>query len=453
MNIDKKMALISVVGSGHVGLVWACCMADKGHEVIVSERDLEKLKRLNQGALPFYEPGLAQLMSDALTKAKLTFTSRTSEAITKSEISFVAVGTPSDHVGRIDLSQIKSASIEIAKALGKAEFYHVVVVRSSVTPGTTVNLIKPTLERISGKRVGRNFGLAVQPEFLREGSAIHDVLHPDRVVIGACDTKAMNKLRKFYHAFHESKVPILEVSPTAAEMIKLASNAFLATRISFINEIANICQQLQDVDIVDVAKGMGLDKRIGLTYLNAGLGFGGSCLPKDLRLLITESNRLGYFPPLLKSTLRVNELQPLQTVRIAKQELGTLAGKKITILGSSFKPNTDDIRESPSLKLIELLLRSGAKITIYDPVSLEKANRILGKKVVYASSVRSGLRDADCCILATEWPEFKGLRPKEFASLMRTPLLIDARRIYSPDKYMRYLRYRAPGLSERTQNC
>ena len=354
--------------------------------------------------------------------------------------------------GSIDLTFIKETSIKIGKALQKKTGYHLVVVRSTVVPGTTENVVKPAIEKQSRKVAGHDFGLAMQPEFLRQGSAIYDTLNPDRIIIGEYDQRSGEHLVDLYKEFYQAKLPpTLRMNLASAEMIKYASNAFLATKISFMNEIANICEKVPGVDVVKVAEGMGLDQRIGKRFLHAGAGFGGSCFPKDLNAIVAFAKEQHYKPNILEAVLKVNRDQAIHVVEMAKKQLRTLKGKKIAILGLSFKPGTDDLREAPSMKIIRQLLKEEAKVVAYDPVAMKNTKKILGEKIGYATSTRSCLEGADAVILVTEWPEFRELTPTELKQHMRRPILIDARRIYDPATYGSTLKYSAIGLGTKSR--
>ena len=286
----------------------------------------------------------------------------------------------------------------------------------------------------------------MNPEFLREGSAVHDAQHPDRIVIGEHDKKSGDTLQNLYQKLHEEPIPTIRTNLPTAELIKYANNAFLATKISYINTIANICEKIPGADITTVAHGIGLDQRINPRFLNAGLGYGGSCFPKDVKAIIAFSNKLGYTPTLLEATHEVNEKQANHTVEKAKNNLKELKGKTIAVLGLAFKPDTDDMREARSIPIINQLLHEGATVTAYDPVAISTAKSIFGDKINYASSAINCLKDADCCIIVTEWNEFKQLKPEDFKQHMKQPILIDGRRIYNPTEYTKKLEFAATGL-------
>jgi len=438
---------ISIVGTGYVGLSTAVAFAKKGYHVIASTHNPKKVAMINGGVAPFYEPELREVLKEVVGKKALKCTLNTEEAILNSDVSFITVGTPSKPDGSIDLQYIKNSAYEIGEALRKKEIYHLIVVKSTVLPGTTEKIVKPIIERLSGKSCGSEFGLCMNPEFLREGSALHDTLHPDRVVIGEYDKKSGDVLESLYRDFYGEKIPpIIRTNLATAELIKYASNAFLATKISFINFIANLCQKIPGADVKTVAEGMGLDKRIGPLFLNAGLGYGGSCFPKDVKALIHYSKSLGCDPSLLEAVEKINELQPYKAIELCKNFLGALKGKKIAILGLAFKPNTDDMREARSIPIINQLLKEGAKITAYDPVAIENAKSIFKNKIAYASSAIECIKGADCCILVTEWEEFKKLKPQDFIENMKQPVLIDGRRIYNPEEFSEKLKFAAIGL-------
>lgn len=443
-----KSFKISIIGTGYVGLATAVGFASKGYSVIASTHDKEKANLINQGTPPFFEPGLQKPLNDAVKKGYLSCVSDRREAIMKTNVTFVSVGTPSRPDGSIDLQFIKQSAKEIGLALKEKKGYHLVVVKSTVTPGTTENIVKPEIEKGSEKRCGRNFGLCMNPEFLRQGNALHDTLHPDRVVIGEYDKKSGDVLEELYRGFYGAKhqPPMMRTDLANAELIKYVNNAFLAAKISFINSVASICEKIEGTDIITVRKGIGLDKRIGSLFLNAGLGYGGSCFPKDVKALIAFSKAFGYESAFLDSIEDVNALQPYKAVELAKSLLKDLRGKKIAILGLAFKPNTDDMREAVSLKIINALLKEGAHVTAYDPVASSSAKKILDNSVQYAESTAECLKGADCCVLVTEWNEFKNLSPEVFIENMRQPCVVDGRRMFDAEKFSEKLKFRAIGL-------
>jgi UDPglucose 6-dehydrogenase len=325
---------ISIVGTGYVGLCTAAGFASKGYEVITSTHNPEKVDKINRGIPPFFESHLEELLKEAVSEGHLRCVLGRTEAIQNTEMTFVAVGTPSQPDGRINLQHIQDSAREIGEALAEKNAYHLVVIKSTVVPGTTQNVVKPILEKESNKSCGKNFGLCMSPEFLREGSAVYDTLHPDRVVIGEHDKTSGDVLETLSREFYSEELPpILRTNLPTAELIKYANNAFLATKISFINQIANICEKTSGTDVNTVANAIGLDKRIGPLFLKAGLGYGGSCFPKDVKALIAFSSSLGYDPVIIRAVENVNRNQPYKAVELAKKALGDLKGKRIAVLG------------------------------------------------------------------------------------------------------------------------
>jgi UDPglucose 6-dehydrogenase len=392
---------LSVIGTGYVGLVTGACFAKLGHHVTCVDIDQEKIRKINNGISPIFEEGLDDLL---LTyKDKIAATADYSSALQKSDITFLCVGTPSLKNGNIDLTFIKESTKQIAAVLKNKNSYHLVVVKSTVLPGTTQGVVLPLLEQFSGKKIGSDIGLTMNPEFLKEGVAIKDFLEPDRIVIGSYDEKSKTMLRELYQNF---SCPIIETSLSAAEMIKYASNAFLATKISFINEIGNICKKLS-IDTYDVATGMGLDKRIGRPFLDSGIGWGGSCFPKDVDALIAWAKEIKEHIRIIESTKAVNTDQPLRLVEILKKYIPKLKGKTIGVLGLAFKPNTDDIRDSRAIPIIKELLRNGAHIKAYDPQAMHNF-KTLYPTIDYCSTA-SEVLSADAILITTKWKEFTTL--------------------------------------------
>jgi UDPglucose 6-dehydrogenase len=441
------MHMLSFVGLGPVGLCTAVCFATRGYIVIASEIDEEKAIQIKKGKPPFYEQNLEGMLQKSLKSGKLEIVTNNEEAILGSEITFVTVGTPSKADGSINLEHVINASEQIGKALRKKET-HCVIVRSTVTPGTTLNVVKPILEKNGNKKCGGDFLLCFNPEFLVEGNAIRDTLNPDYIVIGGYNRESTETVEGLYKEFHKEDLPpIIKTNIPTAELVKYANNAFLATKISLINTIANICEKTPGADVTRIADAIGKDHRINPHFLNAGLGWGGSCFPKDLQAFIAYSKKLGYNPTLIQTAYKTNEDQVKFTTQKVKRELATLKGKRIAILGLAFKPNTDDLREARSIRIIDELLKQGAKITAYDPVAISNAEKILKEKITYASSAIECLKDAECAIIVTEWEEFKKLKPEDFIQNMRKPILIDGRRLYNPEEFKK-LRYIAIGLGK-----
>ena len=445
-----KKPKISVLGIGYVGLCTAVGFASKGYDVIASTHDAEKAAKINKGIPPFHEPNLQKLLKETIQNSHLKcLINQTEEAVLETDLTFNAVGTPSRPDGSIDLQFIETSSRDIGKALNQKSTYHVVVIKSTVVPGTTQDLVKPILEKESKKKCGSDFGLCMNPEFLRQGSAFEDTLHTDRIVIGEYDKKSGDTLENLYKDFYgEDTPPTIRTTLSTAELIKYASNSLLATKISFINMIANICEKIPGADVKVVATAMGLDKRIGPLFLDAGLGYGGSCFPKDVKALIACSKAFGYHPELLESVENVNKTQPLKAIQFCKEQLGNLKGKNIAILGLAFKPDTDDMREARVIPIINQLLKEGANVTAYDPVAIPIAKTIFNNKIQYATSALGCIKNADCCIIVTEWPEFKKLSPEDFMKNMKQPILIDGRRIYNPETYSEKLKFTAIGIGK-----
>lgn len=390
---------IAIIGSGYVGLITGIGFAELGHEIIFIDIDERKVSMINSGKPPIFEKGLEELME----KNKMKFQATTDyNTVSESEVIFICVGTPPAEDGSMDLSFVKDASKMIGKNLGDA--YPVVVVKSTVLPGTTEDFVKPIIERESNKKAFEDFGLAMNPEFLREGNAVEDFFNPDRIVIGVKDERTKSILEELYKPF---KCPKLITDIKTAEMIKYASNAFLATKISFANEIGNICKKL-GIDIYEVFEGVGLDHRINPAFFRAGIGFGGSCFPKDVRALIKKAEELGEDPKILKAVIEVNEKQPLKIIELLKKHIPDLRGKTIGVLGLAFKPDTDDVRESRAIPVIRALLEEEAKIVAYDPKAMENFRRLF-PQIEYASSAEDVIAESDAMLIVTEWKEFEEL--------------------------------------------
>ena len=400
---------ISIIGSGYVGLVTGVCFADLGNHVNFVDIDETKVDAIKIGRAPIYEPGLESLLSKNLSR--ITATTSYADAISNTDITFICVGTPSNPDGSINLSYIHSASTALGTAINKKNSRHIVIVKSTVLPGTTEQVIKPSLQESS-----TNFGLGVNPEFLREGSAISDFFSPDRIILGCEDPATRAVLESLYSSF---TCPKLVCNLKTAEMIKYVSNGFLATKISFANEIGNYCKKL-GIDSEQVFQGVGMDARINPAFFRSGLGFGGSCFPKDVRALIGGAREAGVPVPLLEAVIGVNEKQPSMAISLLKKHVPDLKGSRIGILGLSFKPETDDIRESRAIPLIAALLSEGASVVAYDPVAKEAMCQIF-PNIEYVKSPADVLA-ADAIIIATEWEEFEYL---DYSG----KIVIDGRRI------------------------
>ena len=392
---------ITIIGAGYVGLVTGACFAKLGNKVTCVDINREKIQKINDGIPPIFEHGLEELLTTY--RKNITATTDYHEAIMNSDITFICVGTPTLKNGNIDLSFVKDATISISKVLKGKKQWHLVVVKSTVLPGTTQNIVLPILEKQSGKKVGVDIGLCMNPEFLKEGVAIKDFLESDRIIIGYHDEKSLKALKELYKNFN---CPIVETVLSAAEMIKYASNAFLATKISFINEIGNMCKKL-GIDTYAVAEGMGLDKRIGRAFLDSGIGWGGSCFPKDIDALIAWAKENNEKTKIIESTKEVNQQQPLKLVTILKKHIPKLQGKTIGVLGLAFKPDTDDIRESRAIPIIDQLLKEGAIIKAYDPEAMKNFKKLY-PNIEYCSSASEAL-NSDAVLITTKWGEFTKL--------------------------------------------
>ncbi|MDP4181191.1 MAG: UDP-glucose/GDP-mannose dehydrogenase family protein [Bacillota bacterium] len=432
---------ISIIGTGYVGLVSGVCLAAKGHKVICVDKKTDIVTRINNKEATIYEPGLDPILKQVVSNGNLTAVDNLRYAVMCSDVSIIAVGTPFGN-GKIDLSYIIGCANEIGQILRDKNSYHVVCVKSTVAPTTTDTVVKSILETASGKSIGQ-FGLAMNPEFLREGKAVEDFMSPDRIVIGAYDDRSFNVINKIYKS--KFKAPIIRVNLRTAEMIKYTSNALLASLISYSNEIASICEETGGIDVKEVLESVTLDKRFNpkkgaklvnpemIKYLRAGCGFGGSCFPKDVKALISFSESKGYTPDLLHATIDINETQPLRLVRRLEASLGSLQDKKIAVLGLAFKPDTDDMRESPSLIIIKELLLKKAKVFAADPIAIENANKALASdasELSFCADYKQALQDADAAVLVTSWPEFASISRDEFVDLMKNPVILDGRRVY-----------------------
>ncbi len=423
---------LCVIGTGYVGLVTGVCMADLGNSVTCVDIDEKKIRNLKKGKLPIYEPGLLDLLKR--NKNRLKFTNSIKEGISKASIVFIAVGTPPTETGEADLTYVKSVAKEIGKYMNSGK----IIVDKSTVPVGVGDIVESIIAEYSKGKY--KFDVASCPEFLREGSAIQDFMNPDRVVIGAKRKEAAEKVAEIFRPLN-TKIIIADIR--SAEMIKHASNTFLAMKISFINEIANICERV-GADVETVANGMGLDKRIGKMFLNAGAGYGGSCFPKDVAALGCMARNEGYEPLLLAAVMEVNKQQRKIVINKIKNILGTLEGRQVGILGIAFKPNTDDIREAVAIDVIAALLEKGCRIKAYDPVAAENAKKVL-KGVKYADSAYAAAENAECLVVLTEWNEFKELDLKKIKRLMKKPKVVDGRNIYNP-KEMKKLGFEYTGV-------
>ena len=419
---------ITLVGTGHVGLVTGSCLAEIGHEVTCYDIDRDKIELMKRGSSPFYEPGLTELIKKNIENGRLSFTYSDREALSNSEIIYITVGTPMGLDGKVDLHYLYAAADQIADHITK----EVIIVTKSTVPIGTNRIIKQRIEAVS--KSGASVEMVSNPEFLREGSAIHDTFFADRIIIGSDCKKAAEVVEEINQPFG---IPIFKTDLQSAEMIKYSSNAFLATKISFINEIAQLCEEL-GANIEDVAYGMGLDNRIGPHFLRAGIGYGGSCFPKDVSALIHTATEHGADLNILKAANLVNQKQQDVLIKKAKQRFGSLYNRKAAILGLSFKPNTDDVRESPALRIASVLIEEGVNIAAYDPVSIENAKKQLGDYIDYASSIEEALLNAEMAFIVTDWDEIKKFPLSQYEKLMKTPILFDGRNCYYLEEISRF---------------
>ena len=411
---------ITIIGTGYVGLVTGTCLADLGNKVLCVDIDKKRIKNLNKGVIPFFEPGLDKMVKNNLKKQRLFFNTNLALAINQSAIIFITVGTPPKENGEADLSFIEKVAEDIGKNLKN---YKVIVVKSTVPPGTCQK-IKNIVKRYSQV----DFDIVSNPEFLREGSAIVDFMKPDRIVIGSENKRANDIMNSLYKTL---KAPILFTSIESSEMIKYASNAFLATKISFINEIANVCE-IVGADVEEIAKGMGLDPRIGSGFLKAGIGYGGSCFPKDVHALHQSAGINGYNFHLLKSVIEVNNNQRKLIINKTEKILGSLKNKTIAIWGLAFKANTDDIRESAAVEIIEILLGKGVKVKVYDPIASKNAKKILSDEILFCKNSYEVLKGSDLLLIATDWNEFKKPDFLKIKKMLKQTNVIDGKNIFDP---------------------
>jgi UDPglucose 6-dehydrogenase len=430
---------ITIVGTGYVGVVTGVGLAGLGHTVTCVDRDQHKIEAIESGQAPFHEPGLDELLAEQRATGRLSASTNLEDSLKDSDVSIIAVGTPSNETG-IDLSFIRQAARDIGKQLPKLGSYHVVVVKSTVVPMTTDTVVRGELEAASGLVSGRDFGLAMNPEFLSEGRAVEDFTKPDRIVIGASTAQAGSVLADMYAKF---SCPILQTTPRNAEMIKYAANALQATLISFSNEIAGMCEAVSGLDEETVMRGVHLDKCWGapgrdgksqfagaVTFLRGGIGFGGSCFPKDLRALRAFASNEGVEVPILSSVLKVNEERAGRVVDLLASQIGVLRGKRIAVLGLAFKPETDDVRESPGVRISKLLLQRGADVVLHDPlVEVDAVRDQLGAGITQADDVATAAAGADTIVIATGWDAYRRLDWDDIASRMRSPVIFDGRQV------------------------
>jgi UDPglucose 6-dehydrogenase len=416
---------IAMIGTGYVGLVSGACFADFGHHVCCIDKDEEKIGRLNSGEMPIWEPGLEALVKSNVDRGRLTFSTELAPGVEQAEAVFIAVGTPARRGdGHADLTFVFEAVRELAAVIRPGT---VVVTKSTVPVGTG-----DTIEQILRDEGVTDVSVASNPEFLREGAAIADFKHPDRIVVGAEDERAQHVLRELYRPLFLNRAPILITGRRTAELTKYAANAFLAVKISFINEIADLCDVV-DADVQDVARGIGLDNRIGPKFLHAGPGYGGSCFPKDTLALLQTADKFGVDQRIVRTTVEVNDERKASMAERVARAVGDLDGKRIAVLGLAFKPNTDDMREAPSIPLIEGLIERGASVSAYDPVASRQAEQVL-PDIEYAANAYSAAANADALVIVTEWDEFRALDLDELAKSMRGKVLVDLRNVYDREE-------------------
>ncbi len=424
---------LAIVGTGYVGLVTGTCFAEMGNQVICVDADAAKIQGLEAGRLPIYEPGLEDYVKRNVAEKRLLFTTDLAWAVQESLIIFIAVGTPQDKDGSADLSAVVAVAHDIGKAMNG---YKVVVEKSTVPVGTHQLVRQAIFQELKARKVDYEFDVVSNPEFLKEGTAIDDFMKPDRIVVGADDVRVAELMKELYAPFVRTNHPVIIMNVVSAELTKYAANAFLACKISFINEMANICA-LTGADITMVRQGIGSDPRIGNLFLFPGLGYGGSCFPKDMQALIHTAKSHGYQPRLLEAAEAINvDQRHLFVERVRRYFQGDLAGKTLAVWGLSFKPGTDDMREAPSLTVIAELGRLGAKFQAYDPKAMQEARHYLGNhpQVSYAASSYEALEGADALLIHTEWPQFREPDFERMKSLMNAPVIFDGRNLYKPEK-------------------
>jgi UDPglucose 6-dehydrogenase/GDP-mannose 6-dehydrogenase len=438
---------VSVIGTGYVGLVTGACFAEKGHQITCVDVDQVKVDSINNGLPPIYERGLQDLLKKHVG-GRLRASTDLSRAVQQTDLSLIAVGTPFD--GReIDLTYIKAVSNEIGQALRNKPGYHVVVVKSTVVPGTTDDVVRPILEEASGKKAGVDFGVGMNPEFLTEGEAVNDFLFPDRIVLGGMDKATIDQQARLYEGF--PGVELLHVNNKTAEMIKYTSNAFLATLISFSNEMGNLCAAVKGVDVLDVMRGVHVSRYLSVempdgrrvqpqivSFLAAGCGFGGSCFPKDVKALAAHGEKHHAPMHVLDAVLKVNEQQPAKVIELLKKHFASLKDVRVSILGLAFRPDTNDMRESPAIPIVRSLLQAGASVKGYDPVAAAEARKIFpSQEMQLCGSLDEAVSNTDAVVLVTRWDEFRKV-PELLASLNPSPLFVDGRRLIDKVKIARY---------------
>ncbi len=438
---------ISIVGTGYVGIVTGACFAEKGHHVMCVDIDQSKVDLINKGTAPIYERGLDDLLKKHAGD-RLRATTDLTDAVQQTDLSMIAVGTPFDG-NEIDLTYIKNVAKQLGQALKAKRGYHVVVVKSTVVPGTTDEVVLPILEESSGKKAGVDFGVGMNPEFLTEGEAVNEFMYPDRIVLGGIDQPTIERQAELYQGFPD--VEVLRTNNKTAEMIKYAANSLLATCISFSNEMANLCAAIKDVDVVDVMHGVHVSRYLTVplpgkqraqppvvSFLSAGCGFGGSCFPKDVKALAAHGQKHHVPMDLLNAVLSINERQPQQIIKILKRQFPSLQGVRVAILGLSFRPDTNDMRESPAIPIIKGLVREGAVLKGYDPIAMDDARKLFdSNELEFCESLAAALSDVDAVVLVTRWDEFKRV-PELLKGKDPQPLFVDGRRLIEKQQMARY---------------
>ncbi|HZJ56825.1 MAG TPA: UDP-glucose/GDP-mannose dehydrogenase family protein [Clostridia bacterium] len=426
------MSKIAVIGTGYVGLVTGTCLSDFGHNIICVDNDREKIDKLQKGIIPIYEPGLAPIVERNVYYKRLLFTRDIKEAVEECDVIFIAVGTPPADDGSADLQYVEAVARDIARHMNR---YKVIVNKSTVPIGTGQRVKGWVTEGLLDRGVSHDFDVVSNPEFLREGSAVHDFTHPDRVVIGAESKKAMDIMKNVYSVLYLNETPFVETNIETSEMIKYSSNAFLAMKITFINEVANLCEKV-GANVQDVARAMGRDGRISPKFLNPGPGYGGSCFPKDTLALAQIGKEYGAPVTLIEKTVEANELQKKIAAQKVEDVLGDLSGRTLSILGLSFKPNTDDMREAPSITILNELAKKGADFRVYDPIAYKEAKwrlKNLEDRVTYCQNEYEAMEGSDALIIITEWNQFRNLNLKRVKELLKEPYFFDFRNIYRRD--------------------
>ncbi len=415
---------IAVIGTGYVGLVTGACFAEFGVDVTCVDVDVTKIEKLNQGIIPIYEPGLGQIVNKNVKAGRLRFTTDLKSAVEQALVVFLAVGTPPQADGTPDMSYYRHAAKDVAEAING---YKVLVTKSTVPIGTGKWLHEFISDNL---KIETGFGVASNPEFLREGAALQDFMRPDRVIIGSNDADAISVMKELYRPLYLIETPVVITSLEAAELIKYAANAFLATKITFINEVANLCDAI-GCDVHDVARGMGMDNRIGRKFLHPGPGYGGSCFPKDTRALTTVADQFGVETRIVDAVIEANERQRDAMIPKIEKLVGDLNGKQIGVLGLSFKPETDDMRESPAIDIIHAMIKLGAKVRAFDPVAMTEAKHYISG-LEYAVDEYDAIKDADALVIITEWNQFRALDMEKVKELLKAPKIADLRNIYEP---------------------